>query len=82
MFVWVQSTDYSGFIRREFSDEGLAGKIRMLPLEKHFRLDNVKSVSPHAPSLCAEAGLEPSRTSMTLHCMFAVNTRRVCASYA
>eukprot|EP00884_Botryococcus_braunii_P013562 jgi/Botrbrau1/22206/Bobra.168_1s0037.1 len=39
----VESTDYSGFIRREFSDDGLAGKIRMLPLEKHFRLDNVKS---------------------------------------
>lgn len=40
----VQKTDYSGLIRRILQDEGLAGQVQKLPLERKFRLDSVKDV--------------------------------------
>lgn len=40
----LQKTDYSGLIRRILQDEGLAGAVAKLPLERKFKLDSVKEV--------------------------------------
>lgn len=40
----LQKTDYAGLIRRTFQDEGLAGAVSKLPLEKKFKLEIVKEV--------------------------------------
>ena len=41
----VQTTDYAGFIRRAFMDEGLMGVVAKLPLERNFKLEHVKEVN-------------------------------------
>lgn len=40
----MQKTDYSGLIRRILQDEGLAGAVAKLPLERKFKLETVKEV--------------------------------------
>ncbi|KAK9789380.1 hypothetical protein WJX73_005043 [Symbiochloris irregularis] len=40
----VESSDYSGLIRRAFQHEGLQGAISQLPLERKFKLQMVKDV--------------------------------------
>lgn len=40
----MQKTDYSGLIRRILQDEGLAGAVQKLPLERKFKLETVKDV--------------------------------------
>ena len=42
--LFLQKTDYSGLIRRILQDEGLAGAVAKLPLERKFKLDSVKEV--------------------------------------
>ena len=42
--ILLQKTDYAGLIRRTFQDEGLAGAVSKLPLEKKFKLEIVKEV--------------------------------------
>ena len=42
--MWAQTTDYAGFIRRAFMDEGLMGTVAKLPLERKFKLEHVKEV--------------------------------------
>ncbi|EIE26899.1 hypothetical protein COCSUDRAFT_64712 [Coccomyxa subellipsoidea C-169] len=43
-FISVETTDYAGFIRRAFMDEGLMGVVAKLPLERNFKLEHVKEV--------------------------------------
>jgi len=46
--VWthVQTVGYSAMIREAFQgDKGLQGIVKKLPIERQFRLDNVKTVS-------------------------------------
>ncbi|KAK9915279.1 hypothetical protein WJX75_007044 [Coccomyxa subellipsoidea] len=40
----VETTDYAGYIRRAFMDEGLMGVVAKLPLERNFKLEHVKEV--------------------------------------
>ncbi|BDA43116.1 Dynamin-2B [Coccomyxa sp. Obi] len=40
----VETTDYAGYIRRAFMDEGLMGTVAKLPLERNFKLEHVKEV--------------------------------------
>ncbi len=40
----MQTTDYAGYIRRAFMDEGLMGVVAKLPLERNFKLEHVKEV--------------------------------------
>ena len=44
----MQTTDYAGYIRRAFMDEGLQGVVAKMPLERNFKLDHVKEV--HMPA--------------------------------
>ena len=50
----MQTTDYAGFIRRAFMDEGLMGVVAKLPLERNFKLEHVKEVEvfPASWELC------------------------------
>jgi hypothetical protein len=49
----AQTTDYAGYIRRAFMDEGLMGVVAKLPLERNFKLEHVKEVrAPTTPSWC------------------------------
>lgn len=42
----MQTVGYSAMIREAFQgDKGLQGIVRKLPIERQFRLDNVKMVS-------------------------------------
>ena len=41
---YMQTTDYAGYIRRAFMDEGLQGIVAKMPLERNFKLDHVKEV--------------------------------------
>jgi hypothetical protein len=45
-FLSVQKTDYSGMIRKTLQDEGLAGAVQKLPLERKFKLETVREVRP------------------------------------
>lgn len=45
----MQTTDYAGYIRRAFMDEGLMGVVAKLPLERNFKLEHVKEVDPYHP---------------------------------
>ena len=48
----LQSVDYSALIRGTFTgDNGLKGTVNRLPIERQFKLDNVKAVSPCNPWL-------------------------------
>ena len=48
----LQSVDYSALIRGTFTgDNGLKGTVNRLPIERQFKLDNVKAVSPCIPWL-------------------------------
>ena len=41
----LQTVGYSAMIREAFAgDKGLSGTVRRLPIERQFRLDNVKMV--------------------------------------
>lgn len=44
VFLSVQKTDYSGLIRRTLQNEGLAGAVQKLPLERKFKLETVREV--------------------------------------
>ena len=44
LWIWVQTTDYAGYIRRAFMSEGLMGTVAKLPLERKFKLEHVKEV--------------------------------------
>ena len=48
----VQSTDYAATIRRAFQHDGLQGAVDGLPLERRFKLQNVKDVSPSCTLGC------------------------------
>lgn len=52
----MQKTDYAGVIRKTFQDEGLAGAVSRIPLERKFKLDSVKEVIYSPPSLLIENG--------------------------
>ena len=48
----LQSVDYSALIRGTFTgDNGLKGTVNRLPIERQFKLDNVKAVRPCVPWL-------------------------------
>ena len=57
-----QSTDYAATIRRAFQHDGLQGAVDALPLERRFKLSNVKDVRPSAAprrllaAFCIKAG--------------------------
>lgn len=62
--VVLQTVGYSAMIREAFAgDKGLSGTVRRLPIERQFRLDNVKMV--HIPAkpfyMCNEATLACSQ---------------------
>lgn len=53
----MQKTDYAGLIRRTWQDEGLAGAVAKLPLERKFKLETVREVRhPSPPVLSTFAG--------------------------
>jgi hypothetical protein len=56
---FLQTTDYAGYIRRAFMDEGLMGTVAKLPLERKFKLEHVKEVRVGLGLLCAR--LSPRR---------------------
>ena len=59
----AQSTDYAATIRRAFQHDGLQGAVDALPLERRFKLSNVKDVSPSTHS-CSSQPQNPSTRSL------------------
>ena len=72
----VQSTDYAATIRRTFQYEGLQGAVEALPLEKRFKLSNVKDVRPtgcvymlmHAARCCGQSCRKTARLAHVQSC--------------